>query len=102
MEHYLAVKKRNEASLSMGTLQARILEWFAIPSSRGSFQPRHQPRSPALQVDSLLSEPPGKPWEIACEEELDENPFLWIGSINTLSLKSRNTLPVRDCLLGFF
>ena len=42
-----------------GILQARILEWFAMPSSRGSSQPRIEPRSPALQVHSLLSEPPG-------------------------------------------
>ena len=28
--------------LSMGTLQARILKWIAMPSSRGSFQPRVQ------------------------------------------------------------
>ena len=41
----------------MGTLQARILEWVAMPSSRGSSQPRF----PTLQVDSLLSETPGKP-----------------------------------------
>ena len=40
-----------------GISQARILEWVARPSSRGS----SQPRSPALQVDSLPSEPPGKP-----------------------------------------
>ena len=38
-------------------LQARKLEWVAIPFSRGS----SHPGSPALQVDSLLSEPPGKP-----------------------------------------
>ena len=34
--------------------QARILEWVAIPT------PGLEPRSPILQVDSLLSEPPGK------------------------------------------
>ena len=28
--------------LSMGILQARILEWVAMPSSRGSSQPRDQ------------------------------------------------------------
>jgi len=38
-------------------LQARILEWVAMPSSTGS----SQPRSPKLQEDSLTSEPPGKP-----------------------------------------
>ena len=50
----------HQAPLSMGILQARILEWVAMPSSRGSSQPRDKPRSPALQVDSLPSEPPGK------------------------------------------
>ena len=40
-------------------LQARILEWVAISFSRGSSQPRDQTWSPALQVDSLLFEPPG-------------------------------------------
>ena len=49
-----------QAPLSMGILQARTLEWVAMPSSRGSFQPQIEPRSPALQADSLLSEPPGK------------------------------------------
>ena len=50
-----------------GMLQATILEWVATPSSRGSSQPRDlpnpgiEPRSPALQMDSLQSEPPGKP-----------------------------------------
>ena len=37
-----------------GILQARILEWVAIPFSRGSSQPPGiGPRSPSLQVDSL-------------------------------------------------
>ena len=43
-----------------GILQARTLEWIAIPFSRGSSWPRDQTQSP-LQADSLLSEPPGKP-----------------------------------------
>ena len=45
----------------MGTLQERILEWVAFPFSKGSSQPRMEPRSPALQVDSLPAEPQGKP-----------------------------------------
>ena len=44
-----------------GMLQARVLEWVAIPFSGGSFQPGIEPRSPALQADSLPAEPPGKP-----------------------------------------
>ena len=50
-----------QASLSMGILQARILEWVVMPFSRGSSHPGIEPRSPALQEDSLPSEPPGKP-----------------------------------------
>ena len=46
---------------STGILQARMLEWVAMLSSRGSSQQRGQTRSPTLQVDSLLSEPLGKP-----------------------------------------
>ena len=42
-------------------LQPRILEWVAIPFSKGLPDPRIKPRSRALQADSLLSEPPGKP-----------------------------------------
>ena len=44
-----------------GILQARILEWVAMLSSRGSSQPRDLTGSSALQADSLLSEPLGKP-----------------------------------------
>ena len=32
----------HQASLSMGILQVTILEWVAMPSSRGSSQPRGQ------------------------------------------------------------
>jgi len=45
----------------MGLLQARILEWVVMVSSRESSQPGIELRSPALQVDSLLSKPPKKP-----------------------------------------
>ena len=45
-----------------GILQARILEWVAFSFSRGSSQPRIEPRFPALQVDSSLAEPQGKPF----------------------------------------
>ena len=54
-----------QAPLSMGILQARILEWVAMPSSKGSSQPKDQTRSPTFQAGSLLSEPPGKPTNTA-------------------------------------
>ena len=42
-------------------LQTRILEWVAFPFSRGSPNPGMDPRSPALQADSLPAKPWGKP-----------------------------------------
>ena len=50
-----------QAPLSMGTPQGGILEWVAMPSSGGPFNPGIKPRSPALKADSLSSEPQGKP-----------------------------------------
>ena len=46
-----------------GILQARILEWGALPFSGDLLNPGIEPRSPALQVDSLPAEPQGKPKE---------------------------------------
>jgi len=40
-----------------GILQARILEWVAMLSSRGSSQHRDRTQVSQLQADSLLSEP---------------------------------------------
>ena len=47
-----------------GTLQARILGWVTMPSSRRSSPPNNRtwsPESPALQADSLPLAPPRKP-----------------------------------------
>jgi len=41
--------------------QAMILEWVAISFSRDLPDPGTEPKSPALQADSLLSELQGKP-----------------------------------------
>ena len=46
-----------------GILQARVVEWVAIPFSRGSSWTRDQTQVSSLQADSLSSEPPGKPLE---------------------------------------
>jgi len=49
-----------------GILQARILVWVAMPSSRGSSQPRDWiPSLMHWQVGSLPLEPPGKPWAVS-------------------------------------
>ena len=46
-----------------GILQARILEWVAIPFSRDLPNPGIKPRSPALQADSLPLNHHGSPIE---------------------------------------
>ena len=58
-----------------GILQARILEWVAFPFSKGSSQPRDRTRSPALQADSLPTDPQGKPKNTGVETvRKTENP----------------------------
>ena len=52
-----------QAPLSLGNLQARMLEWIAMPSSRGSSLPRIQSEplmSPHWQAGSLPLVPPGE------------------------------------------
>ena len=44
-----------------GILQARILEWVTMPSSKGFSQPRDQTQVSHIAADSLPSVPPGKP-----------------------------------------
>ena len=50
-----------QAPLSMGILQARILEWVPCPPPGDLPNPGIEPRSPALHADSLPPEPRGKP-----------------------------------------
>ena len=48
-----------------GVLQAGILEWIAISSSRESSNQGLELRSPVLQADALLAEPPGMPNKVS-------------------------------------
>ena len=52
--------RAHQAPLSVGILQARMLEWVAMLFSRGSSQPRDHTQVSPLQVNSLPYEPPGK------------------------------------------
>ena len=65
-----------------GILQARILKWVAFPFSRGSSQPREQPRSPSLQADSLPTEPRHSysdtvSWWASLIAQLVKDPLQW-------------------------
>ena len=53
-----------QASLSMGIHQARILEWVAISSTRGSSQPKDQTQVSCVSCIGrriLYPQPPRKP-----------------------------------------
>ena len=43
-------------------LQARILEWVALPSSRRSYRPRDQIQVFCIVSRFFITVPPGKPW----------------------------------------
>ena len=70
----------------MGILQARILEWVAMPCPPpGDLpNPEIEPRSLALQADSLLFESPGKPMPCytclidACKIDLDSEKVAYL------------------------
>ena len=67
-----------------GFLQARVLEWVAIPSPEDLPNPEIKPTSPALQADSLLSEPDGaSDKEPSCQCRRYKRPGFgpWVGKI---------------------
>ena len=75
-----------------GVLQATILEWFTMTSSRGSFWPTDQTHLPLLhwQVGSLPLVPPGSPRKflhIAEHVSLLELP--WQSSVKSLCFHCR-------------
>jgi len=83
-----------------------------MPSSRGSSDPGIEPRFPTLRVDSLPSEPPGKPRGLkrnnfANIEQKGRIPKSFISSflINVTILKNlsfgRNNLKWESCMLKF-
>ena len=63
------------ASSVHGILQARILEWAAMPPPGDLPHTRTKPMSPALQVDSLPSEPPGKSYVLYTHTQI--NTIYW-------------------------
>ena len=69
----------------MGILQAIILEWAAS----GDFpNPGIEPRSPALQADSLPSELPGKPQE--SQTNITSGFYLQCSGIYSVDLSAAN------------
>ena len=61
-----------------GILQARILEWVAVPSSGDLPNLGIEPRSPALQVNSLPAELPGNPKKTKTNSQILSLPVLGV------------------------
>ena len=51
-----------QASLSMGFPRQEYWSGLLFPAPGDLLNPEIKPKSPALQADSLLSEPPGEPY----------------------------------------
>ena len=67
----------NQALLSMGISQARILEWVAFPSPRDLPNPGIKPMSPALAGRFFTIEPSGNPlWPVYLN--LSSLTLLWL------------------------
>ena len=73
-----------------GILQARILKWVVIPFSGGSSHLGIEPWSPALQADSLPSEPPEDSIVLLPSRGQAETCPQWTVNSNNLILSVKN------------
>jgi len=60
-----------------GILQARILDGFPCPPPGDLPKPGIKPRFLTLHTDSLLSEPPGKPWWVCGHNIWPTESIIW-------------------------
>ena len=80
-----------QAPLFIGILQARILEWVAMPSSRESSKPMGHTQVSCITDRFLPSEPPGKPQTTG------------VGSLTLLQRNSwQRSLTEVSCIAGRF
>ena len=78
----------NKMSSLCGILQARMLEWVAIPFFRGSSQPRDRTQVSCIAGGFLRSEPPGKPQNAfqVWHTHFSSRPTVLVGFIYTRAL----------------
>ena len=80
-----------QGSFVHGVLQARILEWVALPFPEDPPDPGIKPGSPALQAGSVPSEPPGNGHEFEEIPGDSERRGAWQAAVHGLT-KSRTQL----------
>ena len=89
-----------------GILQARIVEWVAMPVSRDLPDPGIKPRSPTLQADSLLFELP-KAWDLSvfmCIQSTDASSCFCLKFLQESYCQSANvvSLQMNTCGNGWW
>ena len=67
----------HQAPLSLGILQAGILEWVAMPSSRRSSPPRDRTYISCIAGRFFITEPPGKPLAVMLDLRNPMSPQAW-------------------------
>ena len=80
-----------------GIPQARILKWVTIPFSRGSSPPVNRTWIPALQADSLYSEPPPEKLKAYIQNILFTHFFFHIMDLKVIEdtqRRGRNCQPI--------
>ena len=79
----------HQAPLSMGFSRQDYCSGLPFPSLEDLPNPGIEFRCPALQADSLPSEPPGEPLSTETHRQLGSTPWLWFSSPS----------PARSCIL---
>ena len=94
-----------QAPLSMEFSRQEFWSELPFPSPRDRPNPGIEPRYPALQTDSLPSEPPGNPWvdwdQRSCSQVDQKQVTQWLASIRPAMLSFRGvchkgSLSIRD------
>ena len=85
-----------QAPLSMGILQARILEWVARPSSRGSSRPRDQTQVSCIAVRFFTVEPLGKPCPLLEDKEGEAQIHIFAECMLLVSRDQETSLQARS------
>ena len=88
------IKHSPPGSSVHGALQARILEWVAIPFSGDLPNPGIKLTSPALAHSFFTTEPPGKPMcEIDWPKDIHETSICWVSPMFSCSVASGSLQP---------
>ena len=91
-----------QAPLSMGFSRPEYWRGLPFPSPGDLPDPGIKPGSPALQADSLPSEPPGKPLTLIRAMEMNRHSRVWGLQVGHLKVSGKAPLPARPVTEGIW